>query len=128
MPNTDGSRDIEFLTRLCAAVDIGDGEALGPLLHDDVECEFVSQATHRGRDPVMAAMLGQATTSYLTRDWFTADGSGRVWWRYVVQWTDAESRRPRRTTGASVAMVQDGCVTSLMSWVDVVVASMDRDD
>ena len=126
MPNTDGSRDIEVLTQLCGAVDTGDAEALGRLLHDDVEYEFVSQATHRGRDAVMAAMLGQATTSDLTRDWFTADGSGRVWLRYAVQWTDADSHRPRRTTGASVAMVQDGCVTSLMSWVDVVAAAMDR--
>ena len=77
---------------------------------------------------MLAAILGEVQTFELTRDWFTADGSGRVWWRYAAQWTDADSHRPRRTTGASVAAVQDGCVTSLMSWVDVVAASMDRDD
>jgi hypothetical protein len=96
MPSTDGSRDIEVLTQLCVAVDTGDAAALGPLLHDDVQYEFVSQATHHGRDAVLSAMLGDVKNLDLTRDWFTADGSGRVWWRYAAQWIDADSHRPRR--------------------------------
>ena len=37
----------------------------------------------------------------------------------VAQWTDAETGRPRRTTGASFAHLEGGIVRSMMSWVDV---------
>lgn len=47
----------------------------------------------------------------------------RVWCRCSVSWTDTTSARPRATTGASVALVGEGRVGSITSWI---AASIDR--
>jgi hypothetical protein len=61
----------------------------------------------------------------VAQDLYTADGSGRVWWRYTARWTDAATGYPRRTTGASVAHVEANKVRSIMSWIDVIAAGAD---
>ena len=55
----------------------------------------------------------------MTRDWWAADGAGRVWLRYTG--TVAMDGTDRRviTTGATCSLVRDGRVAWITSWIDL---------
>ena len=125
MNSPPGADDLNVVIELCKAIDAGDERACAALLAADVTYTFVSQGEYRGRDDVVRAFLAGLETMTLTRDWFTADGSGRVWWRYRARWTDAETGGSRSTTGATAAHVEGGLVRSVMSWIDVLAAGAD---
>src|SRR5262245_52666039 len=122
-----GLEHVELVRRLCDAIESGDEATCRALFHEDIEYTFVSQGSYKGLDEVIADAMAQSQRFRLTQDLFTADGSGRVWWRYTARWNDAETGRPRRTTGASVAHVEADKVRSIMSWIDVIAASVDDD-
>jgi ketosteroid isomerase-like protein len=120
-----GSEHIEIVRRLNDAIESGDEAKCRTLFHEDIEYILVSQASYSGLEEVVANALVQSQRVRVTQDLYTADGSGRVWWRYTARWADAVSGRPRRTTGASVAHIEGGKVKSLMSWIDVIAAGVD---
>jgi len=120
-----GAEHVALILRMSEAVDAGDGATLRELHADNAEYTLVSQGTYRGRDDVVAAILAEADRFKMTRDLFTADGSGRVWWRFAGAWTDLQTGRARHTTGASVAQIDGGKIQSVMSWVDVIAATQD---
>ena len=122
-----GPEHVELVRRLCDAIDSGDEATCRALFHEDVEYTFVSQGSYEGLDQVVANAMTQSQRFRVTQDLFTADGSGRVWWRYTASWSDAETGRPRRATGASVAYVEADKVKSIMSWIDVIAAGVDAD-
>ena len=123
----DGAKHIELIRRLCDAVDSGDEATLRALCDEDIEYTLVSQGSYKGIDEYVARSMVESQSVRLTRDLFTADGSGRVWWRFAANWSDAETGRPRRTTGATVAHIEGDKVTSFMSWIDVIAAGVDDD-
>ncbi len=106
--------------RLCDARDASDWTAFAAQYHPDGIYEFVGQAVTQGRDNI--AEYERSThdpAMQLRRDLWTADDSGRVWWRYTASWTDAESGEVRHTSGASTAAVTDGLIVRLTSWIDL---------
>jgi ketosteroid isomerase-like protein len=127
VPEASGHADVELIRRMIDAIDAGDEDALTSVLAEDIEYVFVSQGTYPGVDDVAAVFIAEVQRFRMDQDLFTADGSGRVWWRYEAHWSDAETGRPRRTTGASVAQVEDSRFRSVMSWVDVIAAGQDVD-
>jgi len=105
--------------RLLESAEAQDWAAFGELVHHDAVFEFVGRAVLRGRDEIIefdrSIHDGHVTT---TTDLWTADDTGRVWWRYTAAWTDPATTQQRRTTGASTALVRDGAVQSFLSWID----------
>ena len=55
----------------------------------------------------------------LTRDLFTADGTGHVWWRYDATWTDPDTGIDGHTSGATTAVVTDGLIVASTNWIDL---------
>ena len=127
MAEGNGVDHIELISRTNAAIDSGDEAALRALCAEDIEYTLVSQGSYKGIDDYVGRAMVESQTVRLERDLFTADGSGRVWWRFTARWTDAETGRARRATGATVAHVEGDKVKSFMSWIDVIAAGIDED-
>jgi len=123
----DGAEHIELIRRVSDAVDAGDEATLRTLCDEDVEYMLVSQGSYKGIEEYVARSMIESQSVHVTRDLFTADGSGRVWWRFTARWNDAETGRARRATGATVAHIEGHKVTSFMSWIDVIAAGVDDD-
>ena len=106
--------------RLLEAAESQHWAAFGELVHDDAVFEFVGRAILHGRDEIIEfeRSIHDGHMRY-TIDWWTADDTGRVWWRFTAEWVDPETAEPRRTSGASTAVVRDGAVESFSSWVDL---------
>jgi ketosteroid isomerase-like protein len=106
--------------RLIEAAESQDWTSFGELVHDDAVFEFVGRATLHGRDEIIEhdRSIHDGRMRHTTDLW-TADDTGRVWWSFGVEWDDPETAEPRRTSGASTALVRDGAIASFTSWVDL---------
>jgi len=102
------------------AIQRRDWASYGARFHDDAVYEFVGQGTVSGRDNIVDYERSlQIESMRVTQDLWTADETGRVWWRYAAEWADPETAEQRRTSGASTALVRDGAIESLTSWIDL---------
>jgi hypothetical protein len=125
MTSRPGAHDLHVVNLLMNALAERDATACSAVLAEDVTYNLVSQYEHRGRRDVVDAFLREAETTTSEQDLFCADGSGRVWWRYTGRWTDAETGHRRSATGATVVHVEGDQIASMMSWIDVVAATVD---
>ena len=105
---------------LLAAAEAQEWTSFGELVHEDAVFEFVGRAVLHGRDEIIAYERSiHDGRMRSTCDLWTADDTGRVWWRFAAEWDDPDAATPRRTTGASTVVVRDGAVESFSSWVDL---------
>ena len=111
---------LEAFQRLSSAYDRQDWVSFGECWHPDAIYEFVSQPVVRGREAIVAFERQNGVPgTHLTRDLFTADETGRMWWRYDATWTDPETGVDVHTSGATTAVVTEGLVVSMTSWIDL---------
>ena len=111
---------LRLVHQVCEAADTGDWATYGTKFHDDAVYEFVGQAIVHGRDNIVDYERSIHSESMrVTQDLWTADETARVWWRYAAEWADPGTAEQRQTSGASTALVRDGAIESLTSWVDL---------
>ena len=111
---------LRVIQQLREAVEARDWATFGAQFHDDAVYELVGRTIVHGRDNIVDnARSTHIESMRVTQDLWTADETARVWWRYAAEWADPETAEQRQTSGASTALVRDGAVESLTSWIDL---------
>ena len=118
--STSADIALRFVQRACEAFDAADWATFGALYHNGAVQEFVSQYISLGRHNTSGRSAPPICQGCkITRDLWCADDTGRAWWRYAAEWTDAESGEAAKTSGAATALVRDGAHRAHTGWIDL---------
>ena len=117
MPADDA---VAVVQRMMDAWDAMDWDAFAACWHPDGTFEFVSQvSTASLAETLVYEQNNRIEEMNVERDLWTGDANGRVWFRFWAHWPDLDTGLPKETSGAATALVVDGRVASVMSWIDV---------